>query len=536
MNRTQSIYTISWQITLFHLLTLLVANRAQAQNGSLDLSFGNHGAVVTASDSGASIGRKVVLQPDGKILVVTSIGNGMTSLNMGVYRYLPNGVLDHTFGQGGLALVDGQVVRVSTGSDLALQPDGKILVAGAVDLVGAGRTDFGVARFLPNGQADLSFGASGLAIFRFWDYDSPMFVEGLCLQPDGKILVAGSKQDSSNISMHAVLMRFLPNGDPDKGFADNGVFAYAKDAGTINLFHSVKILEKGKIVVVGTSTFDNSIQDFLLAKLFPNGIPDPEFGDQGIVLTDFGEPALSCSLAIQEDGKMVVDGLMGDGHNVARYHPNGTLDSTFAQIGWSKYRCLPNFCGCGIIGVQKDGKLVVAGSQYNSTLGYDQFVQRVLPNGKPDPTFGDAGWVFTGFETGYHELSYGLAIQPDHKILVTGHQHPGDNSFRTLLVRYNGNFDPVIDPNGIAGYFHLYPNPTTGPLTLEYAISNTSDVRVELYDMLGQRLGNIADWKGKEKGIYQESITLGDWLPTGVYRVHFVTNEQDVSLQVVKIY
>jgi uncharacterized delta-60 repeat protein len=517
---------------ILHFLLLLITCHIAAQNGTLDLSFGHNGSVTTGSDLNGSFGLNVALQPDGKILTVTSIKYDIHTQKMGVYRYLPNGDLDQTFGQGGLALVDTQLLHISTGTNLCLQPDGKILVLGiAIASVGASE-EYAVARLLPNGKMDTSFGNKGVAIVKFWDYDSMSTLFGLKLQPDGKILLAGSKADSSYTVIYATLLRLLPNGEKDTEFANNGLFTYAGIQGSISFFYKIELMSEGKIVVLGITA--DSVPRLLMVQLLPDGTLNPGFGNNGVVQDDFGDHASACSFAIQEDQKIVVNGSFPTDNNIARYMPDGKLDTTFAHIGWAKYDCWPFRCDCGAIAVQKDGKIVIGVNQFTSN-GYDHCVLRVLPDGTPDPTFGKAGWVFTELGEFKDESIVDIVIQPDHKILLAGHQRQLNSSFRTLLVRYNGNHDPFVNPDSIDTFFKLYPNPTSGPLVLEYAISKQSDVKVEVYDMLGRFMGNILEIKGKEKGIYQETIGLDEWLPAGVYVIHFVTNEQNIYLQFVKV-
>jgi uncharacterized delta-60 repeat protein len=520
---------------LILLIILLSASKNNAQNGALDLSFGDQGLVSNDYEPGFgdNFGHKLALQDDGKIVVACVLYDG-TFARMGVYRYLTSGILDVTFGNGGLALAS-DLLGTSAGYDIAVQADGKIVVAGAAQ-TGDDDNGFAVARFLPNGQPDVSFGTQGLATHRLWGYNSFSFTYGLALQPDGKILLAGAKSDTLSYSSHAILLRCLPNGQLDPSFADNGVFDFQMGVTSVSFFLDVKLLANGNIIVAGDTYYAFTHRDILMIRLSANGVPDPTFGNNGVVITEFNDTSERIfSIAIQADHKIVLCG--GSDKNasngrvmVVRYTSAGLVDTTFAE-GGVFYYSYQNLASVGIsIVIQADGKLVLVG-----ILNQDQMLLRLLPNGKLDPSFGEDGRVITTFPEGNNVTPYGIVIQPDHKIVVSGQQWREGNEGRTTLARYHSNFDPVVTQDSVAALLKLYPNPTFGQITLEFALSRTSDVKVAVYDMLGRWLGNLLDIQPREKGIYKEALSLDERLPAGVYQLHFNTEEQNVYFSVVKV-
>ena len=146
-------------------------------DGSMDKSFGIRGVVATMLEPGANEEAfTTVLQPDGKILV-----GGYSNGKFGLIRYSAGGRLDSSFATGGIALT---VVGVSgKGSDLALQEDGKILMTGSGDNL------FTTVRYMPDGTLDPSFGDSGIVKTSTGNLSS---ASAIALQNDGKIVVAGS--------------------------------------------------------------------------------------------------------------------------------------------------------------------------------------------------------------------------------------------------------------------------------------------------------------------------------------------------------
>ena len=240
---------------------------------------------------------------------------------------MPNGKPDPTF-SGGTVITDfGTEALIE---DIALQPDGKIVVVG---LLGG---DFVVARYLSNGILDASFNGSGFVTTNFDGLDRATVV---ALQPDGKIVAAGTG------TTVAGLARFLPHGLPDPTFGDNGK-VLVNFGGGRNRVDGLALQADGKIVIAG-SAFTNppqSASDFALARYRPNGTLDATFGNGGKVITDFGgNREIGLALAIQpRDGRLVLAGVsqaISSGRRdvaVARYHAitcNGVVVTRIGTAG-----------------------------------------------------------------------------------------------------------------------------------------------------------------------------------------------------------
>ena len=153
--------------------------------GQLDPSFGDGG---TLAISVARVGAGLALQPDGKVVLVGSVETAVPPLTrprFAVVRLLDDGSTDPAFGDGGVVITgfktEGDQARAVT-----VRPDGKLLVAGQVDLV---NSDFGVARYLPDGQLDLGFGTQGKVSFDFQSFNDG--AEHVALGPDGKLVLGG---------------------------------------------------------------------------------------------------------------------------------------------------------------------------------------------------------------------------------------------------------------------------------------------------------------------------------------------------------
>jgi uncharacterized delta-60 repeat protein len=235
-------------------------------NGVLDSTFGSGGIVST---SGGRLGTKVIVQPDGKILL-----GGNDSSGLAVARYLANGTLDTSFDGDGLASTP--LVNGSIGIDMLLQPNGKVVVAGYYSIFNnwpdPASYYFAAARFEANGALDASFGVAGLATKMIGNDNA--YCNGATLQPDGKVLMVGEKNNGLDGSWDLVLLRLMSNGTVDSGFGIDGIvtrdFERADEEGC-----EVTTTSNGRILVAGTSR-GGTDYDYLLAAFLGSSATAPE--------------------------------------------------------------------------------------------------------------------------------------------------------------------------------------------------------------------------------------------------------------------
>ncbi len=349
-------------------------------DGTLDTSFGGSGRVTTAFASGNDGINAVALQPDGKILVAGQTHNG-SNYDFALARYLANGTLDTSFGSGGkVATAFGTSDDAAYG--VAIQADGKIVVVGAA-IIGS-TYDFAVARYLPNGALDMSFDGDGKLTTQIaTSGDGYDYAQGVVIQPDGKILVAGHSTNGTNLDFSAV--RYNPDGSLDTSLDGDGkvlVPIGGADVGT-----AVALQSDGKILVAGQAVV-GAFNDFALVRLNANGGLDSTFGSGGKVNSPFGSgDDFGRSVVVQADGKIVMAGfaVIGGTYNMAvvRYLPDGSLDPTFATSGKTTIRIgAGNDVGVALA-LQADGNLVLAG--YSNNGNNDIAVVRLLGMPLPNP-------------------------------------------------------------------------------------------------------------------------------------------------------
>jgi uncharacterized delta-60 repeat protein len=230
-------------------------------------------------------------------------------------------------------------------------------------------------------------------------------------------------------------------------------FAHAADGG-----RAVVRQSDGRLVVAGNATINGHL-NFALARYNSNGTLDTSFGAGGRVTADFGSPwQVATAVAVQPDGKIVVAGgavigLFND-FALARFNSNGTPDTTFGTRG----KVLTNLAGVSAqaysIGVQRDGKIVVAGGA-NIDGGYDFALVRYNGSGTLDASFGTGGKVFTDFGLVQQGFSFAqadsLAVQPDGRIVLAGQAYLAQNQrYDFALARYstNGALDTTFGSGG----------------------------------------------------------------------------------------
>jgi len=406
--------------------------------GDLDPSFGSGGKVTTDFATGDDDALALALQPDGKVIAVGGAGGAN---DFALARYNTDGSLDTSFGTGGKVTTD--FSGGSGASAVALQPDGRLVVAGDADIPGVG-LNFALARYNPDGSLDLGFGNGGKVTTDFGTGFNVAY--SLALQPDGKIL-AGGQADIPGVGANFALARYNPDGSLDLGFGNGGKVT-TDFAGSV--VYSLALQSDGKILAggqTGSSVGFPPPLDAALARYNPDGSLDSGFGSGGKVTTDFGTGFdAAYSLALQPDGKIVVAGVggvpgMGIDFALVRYNPDGSLDSGFGNGG----KVITDFAGffdaARALTLQPNGKIVLAGETSISGVGSSFGLVRYNPDGSLDLGFGNGGKVTTDFAGS--GAARALALQSDGKIVAAGHAFiDGTGDF--ALARYIGD---SIAPN-----------------------------------------------------------------------------------------
>jgi uncharacterized delta-60 repeat protein len=401
---------------------------ATAAPGDLDGSFSGDGWLRTLEVRSASNNylprgaEDVAIQPDGRIVAVGELIDGQSNWYFGAFRYLPNGELDPSFGEGGW--VETNFGSFEVPHAVAVQPDGGIVVAGEGDCQYA--LCFVLARYRPDGSLDPSFGEGGIVHTSFGLVHASQAFD-VALAPGGKIVAAGfvKKGGDAQDTSHFAVARYLPDGRLDTSFSRDGLatvdFGYGND-----IAYSVAVQRGGRIVAAGQGTrfVGRTEDDFAFARFRANGRLDRTFSGDGKRTVNFGGRRFDVAYGIAIRGRSI----LATGSTVVDEGRRPTVATL--RLGWGgglargfgRRRVAPTPDG-GIgraIAVQPGGRIVVAGRAYTdaSRDPSDWTLLRYRPGGALDRSFGGDGIVTTDFGTGEDEAR-ALVIR-DGRILVAG--------------------------------------------------------------------------------------------------------------------
>ncbi|HEX8146363.1 MAG TPA: Calx-beta domain-containing protein [Pyrinomonadaceae bacterium] len=459
---------------LLALLLSAVTPTTPASAADLDPTFGVGGMVVT--DLGAyETAHAVAAQADGKLVVVGGAeapvqGPGASFVSdIFVLRYKADGSLDTTFGSGGKVLIDFGDTADSP-STVVVQADGKIVVVGiafrfASDGSG-GVLDFALARLNADGTLDTTFGTGGKVRANF-DNPFPAYPLNAALQPDGRVLVVGAIRASNDPQVFTAdffAARFNTDGTLDTTFGTQG--RASVDIGEYDAASSAALQADGRIVLAGISgervNGFGGPTSFALARLKPDGTPDPTFDGDGRLTTAFLGQDTAYGVAVQPDGKIVAAGSTSTTFNfvdsdfaLARYETSGALDQTFGAGG----RVLADFdfgydTAVGVA-VAPGGRILAGGYTFTRNMQARFAAARFNADGSPDNTFGTGGRATTQFPDDRRALGRGLTVQPDGRLVIVGEvevlePRPQNNLVDIGVARYGP--PPPAEPASFARF------------------------------------------------------------------------------------
>jgi uncharacterized delta-60 repeat protein len=405
--------------------------------GSVDTSF-QGGVAATPVDIGEDYVNAVAVQPDGKVVVVGSSAS-VTGTHFAVLRYLRDGGLDPSFGQGGKRLLPIGTRGNAVATAVALQPDGRIVVAGSSDQ-GATGMDFAVVRLLPDGAPDASFGQGGTVTADLaGDTDRAW---ALALQTDGRIVVGGQSNTGGAVGgMDFALLRLRSDGQLDTTFGQGGRVISTLRSGTgteaIRALALPVVEGEQRILAVGGEG------DFVLARYRANGSLDSGFGAGGKVVAVFNDViGAAHAVTLQPDGRAVVAGQVGHRFAAIRIGVDGQLDAGFGTAGRFTHAVVGNWNEAQAVVRQADGKLVLGGWAYSGNSSSGDFAAiRLTASGQLDTGFAQGGVAVTAAAQGTkNDQSHALALQPDDRVptvrVIQAGEANGSNHDAVVLRRW----------------------------------------------------------------------------------------------------
>jgi len=474
---------------LFTTFALLFFQQSiSAQAGSLDLTFDTDGFVVSPFGANEDKANAIAVQADGKIVVAgfSEIGD---VFEWALIRCNVDGTLDNTFDS------DGKVNTAINATDnrayaIAIQNDGKIVVAGYYS--NGTSYDFAVVRYNSDGSLDNLFGNNGIATAEFSE-DSNDRAFAMAIDAESKIVVSGfTSQNGTNRDFG--LVRFMSDGNLDVSFDDDGIVTTILENGDDEI-QSILIQNDGKIVAAGYS-FDFQVRKFAAVRYNQNGSIDSSFGANGIVKTSIGGiDDAAYAAVLQADGKIILTGYtIGETYDFAtlRYNSDGSIDSTFNSDGIVITSFSTNDADLPYtISLQSDGKIIVAG---NSSSNFA--LVRYNADGSLDNTFGTNGFATNNLgDNNSDDAINALALQSDGKILAAGFTSTADN-YDIAIARYNhSGTASIIEVFENMNQVKIFPNPVSSKSTLRFE-EPLKNACLNIFSSSGQVLKKLENISG----------------------------------------
>ncbi len=443
------------KLVFISVLSVLWSFAVKAQlPGSLDFTFGSFGKSILTLPGFTTEITAIRSGYDGKLY---ACGNSYTfETGMGfLARYTTDGQPDNTFQGGSSHYIQFKINNSDTYlTDLVLRADGRILVIGYV--IVSSQPHPALARFMPDGTPDVSFGFGGQLVLNQFDATPT----GVVMLDNNRFAVVG---DISLINgSDLIVMRFLSNGELDVSFASSGFTTIDLNNSSQDFGGSITWnYNDGKMLVSGTAEKIGSMADGVaLVRLNSNGTLDASFGSNGIALFDGFETNNTITVDRSArhirhlDGKIWVSakylGIDKTLGMIVRFLDNGQIDQSFGDYGmrlyeWGDYshrRFTDLF-------PQYDGKVLISGYVTSSGESSTLF-GRLLPNGDPDPSVGNGkGYTIHSFSTGSPQIdkAYRIILQSLEKAVMGGMVLTTDGSSGILSRYYLGNTVGLLEYN-----------------------------------------------------------------------------------------
>ncbi|MEY3398211.1 MAG: hypothetical protein RL220_805 [Bacteroidota bacterium] len=440
----------------------------------LDVSFGNSGIVITDFEISNDQAYCVTTDNQGRILTAGS-SDAEGGIGFGIVRYLENGQPDPEFGVNGFAVfVPGSTAALAY--DITTYADNRIILCGMID------GQFGAMRLSEDGSPDNNFGENGVTII-----DLPGFIdraEAVEIDSNGKIVIAGYSGDIG--SNDFAVVRLNEDGSVDESFGNNGS-AIVPVLEENDEAKGMAIQADGKILLAGSSY--NGLQtDLAVVRFNTDGSLDETFSGDGKMTFDLGSSYDAVNdIIVQPDGKILLAGESWFWPNfamlVARLNPDGNFDNGFGNAGISLSAFSQFTSPANCIELQTDGKIIAAGYVMLATE-YDFALVRLMADGSPDNSFGTDGKVVTHPGDSYDQINASV-MQSDGKLVVAGSQYESKSSYNFCLARYETGVISVGETESDMA-FHIHPNPTEDIINLTFSGLADEPLVLRIQDYVGK--------------------------------------------------
>ncbi len=416
-----------------------------AQPGALDTNFGDGGKVLTNIDLTRNVANSVLIQADGKIVVVGYCTPVDYTGYFTLVRYNSDGSLDNDFGVGGkvTTVINGNEDIAFSG---AIQSDGKIIAAGYT-WTGTDY-DFAMIRYNTDGTRDLAFGTGGIIITDINGRHDK--ANQIIIDSDDNIILIGYSGDIAYEDIDMAFAKYNADGILDQGYGINGlVIVPVSEPGLRESARGASLQPDGKLVVVGYSeVFDpvNNSLDLIFSSIRLNGDGslDQTFANAGILKMAIGKWAIGTAAVVTSEGKILVmletkvTKYGTTDFTLLRLNNSGTVDTAFGIDGFKTISFDNSDDSGSSLLLQSDHKILAAGyTAVNNGSTVDFALARLDADGNLDSTFGNGGKVTVDFQGGL-DFGASIAIQKNGKIVMAGAARVG-NDYDFGLVRFQND-------------------------------------------------------------------------------------------------
>lgn len=445
-------------------------------DGSLDVSFNDDGLLSLAYGGSQDYINRLALQADQKVVAV-GFTSTTGSSDIAVARINTDGTLDNTFSLDGLQVID--IRSFDYGYNIQILDNGKILILGYSQDISSGQDpDLVLVRLMADGSLDASFGNNGIVLLDL-SWGSYDYMDGLVVDDD-YIYTSGISYEMDKSTSFISVVKFESDGQLVNDFGNTGVASMELEVHDQFWGTGTDLALDGNILYVATHSGDINGPEMAIISFLNNGIPNTDFGNAGLVITEMIGSSSTNAIMIQPDHSILVGG----------YHEDNVYELDF---------CLA----------------------------------RYFTNGDLDPDFGDyygVQWVNLSEEgTNLDDVILSMKFTDNHKIVAAGYCHTVSGGQDVALAQLYSGIQVNIDPITRADQFMMVENPLWGDdLHLKVSLSEKSTVKFYITHINGKLLFNLKNFN-LEQGSTDLNINLPNIPDPGTYLLVAEINGTKIS-------
>lgn len=521
------------------LITFSFTN-AQDIPGGFDQTFGNYGYTLEELNnlSVFMTGKgSVSLQSDGKIVTYTQFGEDYGKSDILIMRHNPDGTLDTSYGDNGCLRMS-PLNKSFFSFDSEIVEDDNLLIL-AYTYSGSEGGNMFLMKLDSNGNPVTSFGTNGYVTFNK-QANWTLVVRSMAVQPDGKIVVGGEYGEGDYSSC---ILRFMPDGQLDTSFGDNGMVINESydHLGYLSMSvgESVCIAPDGRIYLCGwrvtPDEYWGSPYDSKIICVDQDGNFVSSFGENGVLEYSFSEVIdVIQDAEVLPDGKLLVGGQAeiyvedpSEGPNyelfLARFNEDGSFDESFGNDGVTKVQYQEDsYHYCCEIAVAENGEIFIGGYFWDELK--DILITGFNADGTLNQDFGENGFTYITFGGDKSSCITDLAMQPDGKLVAIGHYEHEETFADYFFGRFHTSLSLVgVEENIIESGVTAYPNPAVNEVRF---MNVENECVANVYDATGRMVMSTI--------IPADGVMNVSRLTSGNYFVELIDGSQIIKARFVK--